>query len=100
MKASSQFFAIAPRAPNSLATFFDLPETDKTCVTLRIAIARRNEPVRASQLKTGNRENRLPDIFSTVFGFQREKQSTHGDMPLTCAVKHFARLQGSAGIPQ
>src|SRR6266513_935293 len=100
MEASSRSSAIAPRAQDYRAAPFELPGTDKTCATLRIAIAHRNEPARVSQLQTSNCENRPLGIFSTVFGFQREKQSTHGDMPLTCAAKHFARLQGSAGIPQ
>src|SRR4029453_13494877 len=99
MEASSRSSAIAPRAQDCRANLFELPETDKTSVTLRIAIARRNAPARASQLQISNRESHLLGIFSTVFGSQREKQSMPGDMPLTCAAKHFARLRDSAGIP-
>src|SRR6266496_1249410 len=85
-------WAIAPRAQDCPAAPFELPEIDKTCVTLRIAIARRNALARVSQLKTSNCENHPLGIFSTVFGFQCERQSMPGDMPLTCAAKHCARL--------
>src|SRR6266496_4341838 len=100
MEASSRSWALAPHAQDCRANLVELPETDKTSVTLRIAIARMNAPARASKLQTSNCENHPLGIFSTVFGFQREKQSKPGDMPLACAAKHCAHLRDSAGIPR
>src|SRR5262249_33302505 len=100
MEASSRSLAVAPRAQDLPATLFGLTETDKTCATRRIATARKNAPAHVSKLQTSNSENHLLCIFSTVFGFQREKQSKPGDTPLTSAAKRFARLPDSGGIPQ
>src|SRR5207247_9288619 len=97
MEASSRSWAIALHAQDCPAARFELPEIYKTCVTPRIATARRNAPGRVSQLQTSNCENHPLGIFSTVFGFQREKPSMPDDMPLTCAAKHCARLCDSAG---
>src|SRR5205823_14541931 len=92
LAASSRSWAIAPHAQDCPAATFELPEIDKTCATLRIVLARRNAPSRVSQLQTSSCENHPLGIFSTVFGFQREKPSMPDDMPLTCAAKHCARL--------
>src|SRR5213078_441647 len=100
MEASSRSWAIAPRAQDCPAAPFELPEIDKTCVTPRIATARRNAPGRVSQLQTCNCENHHLAIFPTLFGSQHEKPSMPDDMPLTCAAKHCARLSDSAGSPR
>src|SRR4030095_6925947 len=96
--ASSRFLAIALRGRDYCAIPFEPLGTDKTYATLRIAIAHTNAPVRASQLQISNLENHLPGIFSTAFVLQRETPAMHGDMPLTCETKRFARLQDSAKI--
>src|SRR5207247_10360614 len=98
MEASSRSWAIAPRAQDCPAAPFELPEIDKTCVTPRIATARRNAPGRVSQLQTSNCEHHPLGIFSTVFGFQREQPSLPDAMHLTCAATHRARLCDRAVI--
>src|SRR5437660_6201949 len=100
MEASFRVSAVALHAQDLRAVLFGLPETGRTYVALKIAIARRNAPARALQLQISNRENRLPCIFSTAFGFQHEKPSTPGDMPLTCEAKRFAHLRDTSGTPQ
>src|SRR5207248_7005307 len=79
--SSSRSWAIAPRAQDCPAAPFELPEIDKTCVTPRIATARRNAPGRVSQLQTSNCENHPLGIFSTVFGFRSEEHTSELQSP-------------------